>query len=189
MRGSIGSTFGTRRSQRLSWRGSGPFWVAKDLPAAYSTPMLGAQVQVPCKVAANLLLALSSMAFSCLFYSFLTFSMAFNAFKAVFSGYFSLPEKELHQRLVQELLREKELPQEALYQLKAFEMALRLGHAAVSLGDLGGLAARWLFSLRGASGAPEARGESNFAEEVAMVARNISWHHEAEVEVGPRLGF
>ena len=86
-----------------------------------------------------------------------------------------------------ELLREKELPQEALYQLKAFEMALRLGHAAVTLGDLGGLAARWLFSLRRAAGAPEAQQESGFAEEVQRVARNIAWHHEAEVEVGPQL--
>ncbi|CAE7948790.1 slx1, partial [Symbiodinium sp. KB8] len=74
-----------------------------------------------------------------------------------------------------------------MYQVKTFEMAIRLGHAAVSLQDLGGLAARWLFSVRGAAGAPELRGESAFADEVSQVARNISWHHRAEVEVGPYM--
>ncbi|OLP97996.1 Structure-specific endonuclease subunit SLX1-like [Symbiodinium microadriaticum] len=115
---------------------------------------------LPCKTAANVLLAMS---------------------------YFAVPDKDLHRRLVQELLRAKDLPQEAMYQVKTFEMAIRLGHAAVSLQDLGGLAARWLFSVRGAAGAPELRGESAFADEVSQVARNISWHHRAEVEVGPYM--
>ncbi|CAE7314950.1 slx1 [Symbiodinium natans] len=115
---------------------------------------------LPCKTAANLLLAMS---------------------------YFSVADKELHRRLVQELLRAKDLPQEAMYQVKTFEMAIRLGHAAVTLQDLGGLAARWLFSVRGAAGAPELRGESAFADEVSQVARNISWHHRTEVEVGPYM--
>eukprot|EP00439_Symbiodinium_sp_Y106_P048503 s2023_g6.t1 len=115
---------------------------------------------LPCKTAANVLLAMS---------------------------YFAVPDKDLHRRLVQELLRAKDLPQEAMYQVKTFEMAIRLGHAAVSLQDLGGLAARWLFSVRGATGAPELRGESAFADEVSQVARNISWHHRAEVEVGPYM--
>ena len=102
-------------------------------------------------------------------------------------SYFAVPEVELQRRLVQELLRSKKIPQEALYQLKTFEMAVRVGHAAVTLKDLGGLAARWLFSVRGASGIPESRVESGFADEVSKVARNISWHHQAEVEVGPYL--
>eukprot|EP00434_Breviolum_minutum_P023285 symbB.v1.2.020540.t1/scaffold1725.1/size121579/5 len=66
-------------------------------------------------------------------------------------------------------------------------MAVRLGHAAVSWKDLGGLATRWLFSVRKAVGEPEGKTESQFAEEVSQVARNISWHHRAEVEVGPYL--
>ncbi|CAK8986063.1 unnamed protein product [Durusdinium trenchii] len=102
-------------------------------------------------------------------------------------SYFAVSEKELQRRLVQELLRSNKVPQEALYQLKTFEMAVRLGHTSVTLKDLGGLAARWLFSVRGASGIPEPRGESAFAEEVSNVAKNISWHHQAEVEVGPYL--
>ncbi|CAJ1412533.1 unnamed protein product [Effrenium voratum] len=121
----------------------------------------GASANLPHKTAANLLLAMS---------------------------YFALPEKDLQRRIVQELLRSDEkLPQEALYQVKTFEMALRLGHAAVGLQDLGGLAARWLFSVRAAVGAPEPRAESAFADEVSMVAQNISWHHRPEVEVGPYL--
>ncbi|CAJ1456338.1 unnamed protein product, partial [Effrenium voratum] len=130
-----------------------------------------ASANLPHKTAANLLLAMS---------------------------YFALPEKDLQRRIVQELLRSDEkLPQEALYQVKTFEMALRcfaanaqnmrLGHAAVGLQDLGGLAARWLFSVRAAVGAPEPRAESAFADEVSMVAQNISWHHRPEVEVGPYL--
>ncbi|CAK9023304.1 unnamed protein product [Durusdinium trenchii] len=77
-------------------------------------------------------------------------------------SYFAVSEKELQRRLVQELLRSNKVPQEALYQLKTFEMAVRLGHTSVTLKDLGGL-------------------------EVSNVAKNISWHHQAEVEVGPYL--
>lgn len=43
-----------------------------------------------------------------------------------------------------------------------------LGHAAVSWKDLGGLATRWLFSVRKAVGEPEGKTESQFAEEVSQ---------------------
>ena len=43
-----------------------------------------------------------------------------------------------------------------------------LGHAAVSWKDLGGLATRWLFSVRKAVGEPESKTESQFAEEVSQ---------------------
>lgn len=117
-------------------------------------------LMLPQKTAANVLLALS---------------------------YFSVRQPELQRRLVHELLRARDLPQEAVYQLKTFEMAVRLGHASVSFQDLGGLAARWLFSIRQAASTPEELSGSAFADEVSAVARGISWHHRPEVEVGPYL--
>eukprot|EP00927_Polykrikos_kofoidii_P062631 TRINITY_DN57434_c0_g1_i1.p1 TRINITY_DN57434_c0_g1~~TRINITY_DN57434_c0_g1_i1.p1 ORF type:complete len:620 (-),score=65.32 TRINITY_DN57434_c0_g1_i1:88-1947(-) len=115
---------------------------------------------VPRKAAANLLLALA---------------------------YFSHGSVALCSHLLQELMLSRDMSLEAVYQMKTFEMAVRVGHAAVSFDDLGPLAARWLLGIRKMSSTPEPRSESTFAEDVSAVARGIAWRHEAEVEVGPYL--
>ncbi|CAE8646138.1 unnamed protein product [Polarella glacialis] len=123
-------------------------------------PVLGNWLTLPWKTSANVLLALS---------------------------YFSVHEPDLQRRLVHELLRARDLPPEAISQLKTFEMAVRVGHAAVTFRDLGGLAARWLFSIRQTASPPEPRSGSAFADDVSASAQSISWHHQPEVEVGPYL--
>uniref|UniRef100_A0A7S4QZ47 RAP domain-containing protein n=1 Tax=Alexandrium monilatum TaxID=311494 RepID=A0A7S4QZ47_9DINO len=113
---------------------------------------------VPQKTAANALLALS---------------------------YFSYPAEELYKRFVHELLRARDLPHEAVYQLKTFEMAVRVGHTCLSFESLGQLASRWLFGIRKTATPPEPMAESAFADDVSAVAQSIAWKHATEVEVGP----
>lgn len=116
--------------------------------------------RVPQKTAANALLALS---------------------------YFSYPAADLYKRFVHELLRSRELPNEATYQVKTFEMAVRVGHTCLTFESLGHLATRWLFGIRKAATPPEPTAESAFADDVSAVAQSISWKHATEVEVGPYM--
>jgi len=99
--------------------------------------------------------------------------------------YFSFPTPDLYRQLLQELLRAKDLAPEAIFQLKTVEMAIRVGHCPVSFKDLGQIASKWLFGIRGASTVPEAAGESEFAKDISSVAQSICWTHQSEVEVGP----
>eukprot|EP00747_Dinoflagellata_sp_TGD_P210658 gnl/TRDRNA2_/TRDRNA2_83919_c0_seq1.p1 gnl/TRDRNA2_/TRDRNA2_83919_c0~~gnl/TRDRNA2_/TRDRNA2_83919_c0_seq1.p1 ORF type:complete len:660 (-),score=111.72 gnl/TRDRNA2_/TRDRNA2_83919_c0_seq1:49-1995(-) len=116
--------------------------------------------QVPRKIAANVLLALA---------------------------YFAPPVPDLYRHLLKELLRARDLPPKAMYQLKTVELALRVGHAHVTFEDLGPLVCRWLFSIRRAKMPPEPRGESAFADDVSAVGRRIAFRHVSEVEVGPYI--
>jgi len=100
-------------------------------------------------------------------------------------AYFSYPARELHRSLSHELVRAQDVPPEALFQLKTVEMAVRVGHAAVSFEDLGQLVSRWLFGIRAAVAVPEPVGDSAFAADVSSVAQGIAWAHSSEVEVGP----
>lgn len=102
-------------------------------------------------------------------------------------SYFAEPVPGLYRRLVLQLLRTKDLPHQAIYQVKTVEMAIRLGHTAVSFDDLGKLATRWLLAIRKTSTPPEPFPESLFATDVSTVAEGLAWKHEAEVEVGPYM--
>lgn len=102
--------------------------------------------------------------------------------------YFSRAEPGLIKRLLQELMRTQELPNEAVFQVKTFEMALRVGHlSGLETEDLGKLATQWLFQMRAMTTPPEVQSESTFADDVSAAATDICWKHAPEVEIGPYL--